>query len=134
MARTSSLPSLALLAALSGCAQPANQSPLVGPPRALDPASTDGDKYRVLLENDQVRVLRYHDEPGARTHLHHHPSFVMIALAPFRRRLTFPDGTRREREFSAGEVAWMPAQSHVGENIGSTPTEVLLIEVMPPRE
>lgn len=94
-----------------------------------DPSVTDGDKYRVLLDNERVRVLRYHDEPGARTQLHHHPDFVMYVLAPFRRQLTFADGTKRVRAFSAGEVAWMPAQSHIGENIGATPTDVLLVEM-----
>jgi len=98
-------------------------------PSAPDPAVTDGDKYQVLLDNERVRVLRYHDQPGAKTHLHHHPCFVMYALAPFRRRLTFPDGSQRVRGFEAGEVAWMPAQSHVGENIGATATEALLIEL-----
>lgn len=94
-----------------------------------DPAVTDGDKYHVLLENEHVRVLRYHDEPGQKTHLHHHPNFVMYALAPFRRQLTMADGSKRVREFRAGEAAWMPAQSHIGENIGDVPTEGLLIEI-----
>jgi hypothetical protein len=26
-----------------------------------DPVVTDGDKYSVVLENERVRVLRYHD-------------------------------------------------------------------------
>ena len=98
-------------------------------PPEPDPALTDGDKYKVVLENEQVRVLRYHDESGAKTHPHHHPDFVMVAVGPFRRQLTFPDGTKREREFKAGEAAWMPAQSHTGENVGSTPTDALLIEM-----
>jgi len=113
-----------LLAAATGFAASASGRPL-----DPDPTATDGDKYHVLLENEQVRVLRYRDEPGAKTRLHHHPAFVIYALAPFRRQLTFPDGTKRMREFKAGEVAWMPAQSHVGENVGSTPTDALLVEV-----
>jgi quercetin dioxygenase-like cupin family protein len=112
---------LALLATTVAAAPPAAVPP--------DPAVTDGDKYHVVLENEHVRVLRYHDEPGQKTHLHHHPNFVMVALAFFRRRLTLPDGSRRVREFRAGEAAWMPAQSHIGENIGDGPTEGLLIEL-----
>jgi hypothetical protein len=26
-------------------------------------------------------------------------------------------------------VAWMPAQSHVGHNVGTTPTDALLVEL-----
>ena len=32
-----------------------------------DAVVTDGDKYSVVLENERVRVLRYHDKPGDRT-------------------------------------------------------------------
>lgn len=32
-----------------------------------DAVETDGDKYTVVLENERVRVLRYHDKPGDRT-------------------------------------------------------------------
>ena len=97
---------------------------------APDPTVSDGDKYHVVLENEYVRVLRYHDEPGQKTHPHHHPNaFIMYALAPFRRKLTFPDGRVRERVFAAGEADWVPAQTHSGENTGSAPTEGLLIEV-----
>ena len=113
---------MALLAPTAGVATPRG----AGQP---DPVVTDGDEYHVVLENEHVRVLRYHDEPGGKTHLHHHPSFVMYALAPFRRQLTFPDGSKRVREFRAGEAVGVPAQSHVGENIGDVPTEGLLIEI-----
>jgi quercetin dioxygenase-like cupin family protein len=118
------LPLLAALeGALGGCAT------AQALPMDRDPTHTDGDKYHVLLENERVRVLRYHDEPGQKTQLHHHPDFIMYALAPFQRRLTAPDGTQRVRNFAAGDIAWMPAQSHIGENVGSSPTEVLLIEM-----
>jgi quercetin dioxygenase-like cupin family protein len=123
MTRTLSIALLALAASPAG-----NPSHLEADP---DPTVTDGDKYRVLLENQEVRVLHYRDQPGAKTHLHHHPAFVIYALAPFRRQLAFPDGSKRTREFKAGDIAWMPAQSHVGENVGSTPTDALLVEVKP---
>ncbi len=100
--------------------------------KAPDPLLTDGDKYHLLFENDLVRVLRYHDEPGARTHLHHHPCFVLYALGPFKRELGFPDGTQRVREFKGGEAVWMPAQTHSGHNIGTVPTEALIFELKVP--
>jgi len=94
-----------------------------------DATVTDPDKYRPVMENARVRVLRYHDVPGARTRLHRHPDSVLYALSAFRRRLHFPDGTSRERQFHAGDVMWIPRQAHVGENIGATATEVLLVEI-----
>jgi hypothetical protein len=97
-----------------------------------DPVQTDGDKYRVLLDNAEVRVLRYADRPGEKTHLHHHPCFVLYALGPFERRLTFADGTQKVREFRAGEVTFMPEQTHIGENVGEAPTDALLVELKAP--
>jgi quercetin dioxygenase-like cupin family protein len=104
----------------------------VGATDVASATTTDPDKYRVVMENERVRVLRYHDVPGARTLQHRHPDSVLYALSSFRRRLHFPDGKSRDREFSAGDVMWIPAQTHVGENIGTTDTEVLLVEVKTP--
>ena len=98
---------------------------------ANDPITTDGDKYRVILENERVRVLRYHDEPGGRTNSHHHPDFVLYALGPFKRRLTVNGGATKERSFETGDVIYMPAQTHIGENIGTTDTDVLIVELKP---
>jgi quercetin dioxygenase-like cupin family protein len=96
---------------------------------AQDAVQTDGDKYKVILENECVRVLDYRDAPGEKTHQHRHPRFVLYALAPFRRSLTLADGKVLVREFKAGDVMWSEAQTHIGENIGQTPTHVVIVEV-----
>ena len=96
---------------------------------AQDPAKTDGDKYKVILENEKVRVFEYSDKPGDKTNQHHHPDFVLYALDPFKRRLTFPNGKKVEREFKKGDVIWMNDQIHIGENIGKTDTHVLIVEL-----
>ncbi|MDX9887102.1 hypothetical protein [Thauera sp.] len=98
---------------------------------AQDPVVTDPDKYRVILENDCVRVLDYADRPGEKTHPHRHPSFVLYALSPFSRRLLLDDGRVLQRQFGAGEAMWSPAQVHIGENIGDTPTRVIIVEMKP---
>ena len=36
----------------------------------LEPTVTDPQLYKVLFENDRVRVLRYTDSPGDRTKPH----------------------------------------------------------------
>jgi len=99
-----------------------------------DPITTDGDKYKVILENDEVRVLRYRDKPGGKTNSHHHPRFVLYALAPFQRRLTFSDGSTKTRGFQAGDVIFMKAQTHVGENIGTTDTDAIIVEMKTAQE
>ena len=94
-----------------------------------DPVVTDGDKYKVILENERVRVLEYRDSPGQRTSPHHHPDYVLYALSAFKRRLVLGDGREATREFRPGEIAWGKAQCHIGENIGATDTHVLIVEL-----
>ena len=99
---------------------------------SLDPAVTNPEHYRVIFENDQVRVLDYTDEPGDRTTPHAHPDSVMYTLSSFRRRLVSGDGREREVAMEAGHVGWLPAQQHHGENIGDTPTHVVFVELKSP--
>lgn len=93
-----------------------------------DPTVTDPKLYKVLFENDRVRVLRYTDSPGDKTELHQHPDSVLITLSKFRRKLTVADRTV-EVEKAPHEVIWNPAQSHVGENTGTTDTDVIFVEL-----
>jgi len=99
---------------------------------AQDPAVTDPDKYKVILENEHTRVLDYKDHPGDRTTQHKHPDSVLYALSPFKRKLTFPDGKSVIKAFNPGDVMFIPAQTHIGENIGKTDTHVLLVEFKKP--
>jgi beta-alanine degradation protein BauB len=98
------------------------------PMSALDPIQTDPDKYRVLFENDRVRVLEYRDTPGAKTKPHQHPNSVLLMLSDFHRRLTVGD-VAREVTVTAGQAAWSPAQVHIGENIGTTDSYVIFVEL-----
>ena len=101
-------------------------------PPTKDPVATDGDKYRVIFENERVRVLSYTDRPGERTHEHQHPAFVLYALAPFKRKLVLHDGSERVREFKAGDVLYSAGETHVGVNVGDTPTQVVIVELKEP--
>ncbi len=94
-----------------------------------DPAHTDGDKYKVVFENDKVRVLEYRDRPGEKTHQHRHPDFVLYAVSAFKRKITLPDGKEMIREFKGGEIMWSNGQIHIGENVGTTPTHVIMVEM-----
>ncbi|PLC53180.1 cytoplasmic protein [Pollutimonas nitritireducens] len=96
---------------------------------AQDATQTDGDKYKIMLENECVRVLEYRDEPGDKTQQHHHPAFVLYALSAFERTLTLPDGKVLRRQFKAGDVMWSEAQTHIGENVGQTATHVVITEL-----
>ncbi len=97
-----------------------------------DPVTTNPDLYRLVFENDRVRVLEYTDRPGDKTTPHAHPDSVMYTLSGFRRRL-HANGQTRDVELTAGDAFWLPAQEHAGENIGDTETHTLFVELKDPQ-
>ena len=96
---------------------------------ATDPTMTDPDKYKVVFENDKVRVLEYRDEPGQKTSPHTHPESVVYTLSSFQRRFIGGGGESRDATVSQGQTLWLDPQTHSGENIGDTPTHVLFVEL-----
>ena len=94
----------------------------------LDPTITNPDFYRLLWENDDVRVLEYRDQPGQQTTPHEHPNSVLIALTDFDRQLFMGDQAR-DVHLAAGSAQWLPAQTHSGRNTGSTETHTILVEL-----
>ena len=93
-----------------------------------DPTVTNSDKYKVVFENEKVRVLEYMDKPGDKTTPHSHPDSVMITLSAFTRKLHF-DNKVIDVQKEVGDASWLPAQTHVGENTGSTNTHVIFVEL-----
>ncbi|QUY62066.1 cupin domain-containing protein [Gulosibacter molinativorax] len=97
-----------------------------------DPTVSNPNFYRVVFENDRVRVLEYLDHPGDATTPHDHPDSVMITLSSFSRRLKSGD-RQVELEIPAEQVRWLDAQEHSGENTGSTDTRVIFVELKEPK-
>ena len=95
---------------------------------SLDPVETNPEHYKVIFENERVRVLEYTDEPGTVTTPHRHPDSVMYTLSSFRRRLHMGE-LQRDVELEAGRVGWVPAQEHHGANIGDTPSHAIFVEL-----
>lgn len=102
---------------------------LVGTVRAQDPVPLYPENYRVLHENDRVRVLDFQLKKGAKENFHQHPAAVTYVLAPFKIRFTFRDGTTRVREAKAGDVFYGEALVHASENIGDTDAHGILVEM-----
>jgi len=98
---------------------------------SADPTETDPDKYKVVFENDRVQVLECRDKPGDRTSPHRHPDSVMYTLGAFERRLIKED-QQRDVQLEAGRVNWIAAQEHSGENIGTTESHAVFIELKEP--
>ena len=96
-----------------------------------DPTVTDPDLYKVIFENDRVRVLEYRDQPGDKTHQHRHPDSVMYTLTSFRRRINAAD-RYVDVEIPVGAVRWVGSQEHSGQNTGDTETHSIFVELKEP--
>jgi quercetin dioxygenase-like cupin family protein len=97
-----------------------------------DAVTAAPDTYRVLLENDRVRVLDVRMKPGAKSPMHSHPDLVSYSLNPGKLRFTLPSGEIMDVELRPGEALWLEAPTHSAENIGPTETHDLTIELKQP--
>ena len=98
-------------------------------PSHLDPVKLDPNHYKVEFENDRVRVLRVNYGPGERSVMHSHPDGIGLFLTPQHSRFAFTTGRSTENHFTAGEVKWLPGGTHLPENLGDQPLEVVLVEL-----
>ncbi len=99
---------------------------------AQDPVLEHPDFFKVLLENDRVRVIDDLVPAGAKVGMHSHPEYVVYPLSSYRMKFTFPDGTTRIVDVQQGNARYVPGMVHAEENIGDTDGHALLIEIKPP--
>ena len=87
--------------------------------------------YRVVLENERVRVIEYKSRPGLGVcgeGIHSHPAHLAIALTPAKVKVT-QDGKTSYGELPAGEVLFFDAEVHSAENVGGAGTRFYLVEI-----
>jgi len=94
-----------------------------------DPVEVAPDVYKVLFENDRVRVLAITMEPGATSDTHWHPDSVNYVLTGGAAAMTVPDAGTMDMKVEAGEVVWQPAGSHAMANTGDSEVRVVAVEL-----
>lgn len=99
---------------------------------AQDPVQVDSKHYKVVFENDQVRVLRITYGPHEKSVMHAHPNAVAVYLTDQNAKFTSPDGKTQILPGKAGETIWTPAGTHLPENLGDKPMELILVELKAP--
>jgi ketosteroid isomerase-like protein len=97
--------------------------------KAQDAPTVDPGHYKVVFENDQVRVLRIHYGPHEKSVMHYHPAGVAIYLDDIEARFTLPDGSVMDAGGKARSVFWTDGGAHQPENLGDNAFEVIQIEM-----
>ncbi|HEY1248229.1 MAG TPA: hypothetical protein VGE97_04510 [Nitrososphaera sp.] len=87
------------------------------------------DSYKVLLENDQIRVLDVRIKQGAKPDMHSHPKSVAICLNDQRLRFTFPNGKSEDADLKRGQAVWLDGLSHAVENVGNEDVSSVVVEL-----
>jgi hypothetical protein len=101
---------------------------------AQDAAKVQPSSYRVVLENDRVRVLEYNGLPGmgvCGTGTHSHPAHLTVRLTPAKVRIT-QNGRSTVVDDKVGDVFWSEAVTHETENVGGANVRSLIIEIKDP--
>lgn len=96
---------------------------------AQDPVKIAPDKYKVILNNDKVRVLDVRLKPGDKSAMHQHPNYAIYSFTNSTVTFTSKDGKTAEVKMKAGECTYRNAESHAVENTGKTEVHVLNIEL-----
>lgn len=84
---------------------------------------------KVLLDNDQVRVIEVSLKPGDKLPMHSHPANVVYFVTGGKTKTTVADGKVTETAHKAGEAIWSEPVTHSNENIGSSETKALVVEM-----
>ena len=93
------------------------------------PLAGGSEQEKVILENDRVRVLHIHMEPGERIEMHSHPDMVAYALSDVSNRFEFPDGTSQQMEFHQGDALFHEGFAHAAVNTGDRDADILVVEI-----
>ena len=86
---------------------------------------------KVILENDQVRMIHAEFVPGETATWHSHPNHVEYALTDGKLEITDKGKPARVVEFKAGDALYMPAVTHMVKNIGTATVKMVVIELKP---
>jgi hypothetical protein len=100
--------------------------------QAQDPVETQPRSYKLLFENEKVRVIEYVSRLGqgvCGAGKHYHADHVTITLTPAKVKATAADGKERVVDIPAGAAFWESAATHSAELIGGSGARVLMVEL-----
>ncbi len=86
------------------------------------------DQYQVLLENEQVLVLKMVLEPGEADLVHRHHNETVYFQNGGTLSIANPDGEAMEVEVPDGHVMWHEAWAHQVTNVGDTQVVAIIVE------
>lgn len=97
---------------------------------AQDAVKAAPKSFKILKENEHVRVVQDTLAPGEKEAVHSHPAGWYYVTKPGKMKVNYADGKSTIWDAKAGEQSWMDAEAaHSSENIGKTTLQYVLVEV-----
>ncbi|HLF18851.1 MAG TPA: cupin domain-containing protein [Candidatus Omnitrophota bacterium] len=100
---------------------------------AADPLEVAPDMYKLITENDRVRVMQVTFQVGEQIAEHSHPDHFAYVLEAGNIKITKADGTVTDAVLNVGDVVWIDAETHSAVNTGTTPVRLLIVELKEPK-
>jgi len=101
----------------------------LGNANAQDPVQVSPEIYKLILDNDQVRVIEYQAGPGESDQMHSLPQRLTYTLTPVKLKVMAPDGNITNVEAKEGQVYWQDPVTHSIKNVGTTEAKMLIVEI-----
>lgn len=94
-----------------------------------DPVKQSPQFYKVLIDNERVRVLEYRLKPGESEPMHRHPAGVVHYFSDATFLSSSADGKSVEASVKAGDTVWREETTHAAVNIGRTEAHGIAVEL-----
>ena len=94
----------------------------------IDPIESSPDHYKVLLENEHVRMLEMIIPAGEADNQHSHPDETVYFITGGNAKIVEENGDTMEAELPDGATMWHPAWTHQVTNTGDTEIRAIIVE------
>jgi beta-alanine degradation protein BauB len=95
---------------------------------APDPKIVASNVYKVINENERMRVVRVTFKIGETAKMHHHPQHMIYVMKGGKLNLTSA-GKTQAIDLKEGSAIFMEAQDHEATNIGDSVVDMLVVEL-----
>ena len=96
----------------------------------IDALKASPANFKLLLNNENVRVLEYTLNPGKKDEWHTHPAKSSYVVSGGQLKVSLENGEIIMAKEKEGTASWLHAVGkHYVENIGKTPVKIILTEI-----
>jgi beta-alanine degradation protein BauB len=96
----------------------------------IDPATVSPEMYKVILDNQFVRVVDYQIPVGSKDNWHTHPAKASYVVKGGKLKITTDTDESFTVNEETGTASWFGAVGlHTAENVGDTPVHIVFVEI-----